>query len=53
MRLVLHLENGGEQRAVTRDRFTIGRAQENDWVLPDPERTGLGVEPVAERVTAG
>ena len=38
MRLVLHLENGGEQRAVTRDRFTIGRAQENDWVLPDPEQ---------------
>ena len=38
MRLVLHLENAGEQRAVTRDRFTIGRAQENDWVLPDPEQ---------------
>ncbi|HEX5079324.1 MAG TPA: type VI secretion system-associated FHA domain protein TagH [Geminicoccaceae bacterium] len=38
MRLVLHLENAGEQRPVTGDRFTIGRARENDWVLPDPEQ---------------
>ena len=38
MKLVLHLENGGEQRPVTGERFTIGRAQENDWVLPDPEQ---------------
>jgi type VI secretion system FHA domain protein len=38
MRLILHLEGAGEQRPVTRDRFTIGRAQENDWVLPDPEQ---------------
>jgi type VI secretion system FHA domain protein len=38
MTLVLHLENAGEQRPVTGDRFTIGRAQENDWVLPDPEQ---------------
>jgi type VI secretion system protein len=37
MRLILHLESSGEQRPVTRDRFTIGRAQENDWILPDPE----------------
>ena len=38
MRLILHLESAGEQRPVTGDRFTIGRAQENDWVLPDPEQ---------------
>jgi type VI secretion system protein len=38
MGLILHLEGAGEQRPVTRDRFTIGRAQENDWVLPDPEQ---------------
>jgi type VI secretion system protein len=38
MRLILHLEGAGEQRPVMRDRFTIGRAQENDWVLPDPEQ---------------
>lgn len=38
MNLILHLENAGEQRPVTGDRFTIGRAQENDWVLPDPEQ---------------
>lgn len=37
MSLILHLE-GGEQRPVTGARFTIGRAQENDWVLPDPEQ---------------
>jgi type VI secretion system FHA domain protein len=38
MNLILHLEIAGEQRPVTGDRFTIGRAQENDWVLPDPEQ---------------
>jgi type VI secretion system FHA domain protein len=38
MKLVLHFENGGEQRPVTGERFTIGRAQENDWMLPDPEQ---------------
>jgi type VI secretion system protein len=38
MRLNLHLEGTGEQRAVTGDRCTIGRARENDWVLPDPEQ---------------
>src|SRR5918996_393858 len=38
MNLILHLENAGEQRQVAGDRFTIGRAQENDWVLPDPEQ---------------
>jgi type VI secretion system FHA domain protein len=37
MRLNLQLEGTGEQRAVTGDRCTIGRARENDWVLPDPE----------------
>lgn len=38
MRLILHLEGTGEQRAITGDRCTIGRARENDWVLPDPEQ---------------
>jgi type VI secretion system FHA domain protein len=38
MRLNLQLEGTGEQRAVTGDRCTIGRARENDWVLPDPEQ---------------
>lgn len=38
MRLTLHLESTGEQRAVTGERYTIGRARENDWVLPDPEQ---------------
>jgi type VI secretion system FHA domain protein len=37
MRLILHLESAGEQRPVTGDRFTVGRARENDWVLPDPD----------------
>ncbi|MGH6913699.1 MAG: type VI secretion system-associated FHA domain protein TagH, partial [Geminicoccales bacterium] len=38
MRLILHLEGAGEQRPVTGDRFTVGRARENDWVLPDPDQ---------------
>jgi type VI secretion system FHA domain protein len=38
MNLILHLEGAREQRPVSGDRFTIGRAQENDWVLPDPEQ---------------
>ena len=38
MGLILHLEGSGEQRAVSGDRCTIGRARENDWVLPDPEQ---------------
>jgi type VI secretion system FHA domain protein len=37
MSLILQLE-GGEQRPMTGARFTIGRAQENDWVLPDPDQ---------------
>ena len=38
MNLILHLEGAAERRPVSGDRFTIGRAQENDWVLPDPEQ---------------
>jgi type VI secretion system FHA domain protein len=38
MRLILHLESAGEQHPVTGDRCTIGRARENDWVLPDTEQ---------------
>ncbi len=41
MQLTLHLEqgtNGGESRSVVGDRFTIGRAAENDWTLTDPEQ---------------
>jgi type VI secretion system FHA domain protein len=38
MRLILHLDSAGEQRPVTGDRFTLGRARENDWVLPDPDQ---------------
>jgi type VI secretion system FHA domain protein len=38
MSLILHLENAGERRQMVGDRFTIGRARENDWALPDPEQ---------------
>ena len=44
MELVLTLEGGGAgaageaQRRVRGGRFSIGRAADNDWVLPDPER---------------
>jgi type VI secretion system protein ImpI len=38
--LVLTLEGGGppEVRRLQGGRFSIGRAADNDWVLPDPER---------------
>jgi type VI secretion system FHA domain protein len=53
MSLTLHLEGAGERRPVTGERFTIGRAQENDWILPDPEQHLSRQHCVIERRGAG
>src|SRR4051794_39851813 len=40
MELILTLEGGAMQRErrLQAGRLSIGRAADNDWVLPDPER---------------